>query len=163
MINNNDINRIMKFFRGAISTALVVSLVLGNIGSGMGIAYAKESEQIQTTEEKTAEEEKQQKLHTTAGVGRELDEILEEIDPYVLEKGFDDFLEKSAENYQKAEYLLPTIVGGLLRDGKADVTVLHSNDQWFGVTYKEDKPGVVAALQSMKDKGQYPDELWRSL
>lgn len=47
--------------------------------------------QIQTTEEKTAEEEKQQKLHTTAGVGRELDEILEEIDPYALEKGFDDF------------------------------------------------------------------------
>ena len=78
----------------------------------------------------------------------------------ILEKGFDDFLEKSAENYQKAEYLLPTIVGGLLRDGKADVTVLHSNDQWFGVTYKEDKPYVVAAIQGLVEEGVYPEKLF---
>jgi len=78
----------------------------------------------------------------------------------VLEKGFEDFLEKNAENYQKAEYLLPTIVGGLLRDDKAEVTVLHSNDQWFGVTYKEDKPYVVAAVRGLVDKGIYPEKLF---
>lgn len=78
----------------------------------------------------------------------------------ILEKGFADFLEKNAENYQKAEYLLPTIVGELLRDGKADVTVLHSNDQWFGVTYKEDKPYVVAAVRGLVDKGVYPEKLF---
>lgn len=78
----------------------------------------------------------------------------------ILEKGFVDFLEKNAENYQKAEYLLPTIVGELLRDGKADVTVLHSNDQWFGVTYKEDKPYVVAAVRGLVDKGVYPEKLF---
>lgn len=78
----------------------------------------------------------------------------------ILEKGFVDFLEKNAENYQKAEYLLPTIVGELLRDGEADVTVLHSNDQWFGVTYKEDKPYVVAAVRGLVDKGVYPEKLF---
>lgn len=78
----------------------------------------------------------------------------------ILEKGFSDFLMKSAENYQKAEYLLPTIVGGLLRDGKADVTVLHSNDQWFGVTYKEDKPYVVAAIRGLVERGVYPEKLF---
>lgn len=78
----------------------------------------------------------------------------------ILEKGFVDFLEKNAENYQKAEYLLPTIVGELLRDGKADVTVLHSNDQWFGVTYKEDKPYVVAAVRGLVDQGVYPEKLF---
>lgn len=78
----------------------------------------------------------------------------------ILEKGFADFLEKNAENYQKAEYLLPTIVGELLRDGKADVTVLHSNDQWFGVTYKEDKPYVVAAVRGLVDQGVYPEKLF---
>lgn len=78
----------------------------------------------------------------------------------VLEKGFEEFLEKNAENYQKAEYLLPTIVGGLLRDGKAEVTVLHSNDQWFGVTYKEDKPYVAASIRGLVDKGVYPEKLF---
>lgn len=78
----------------------------------------------------------------------------------ILEKGFSDFLAKCGDNYQKAEYLLPTIVGGLLRDGKADVTILHSNDQWFGVTYKEDKPYVVAAIRGLVEKGVYPEKLF---
>ena len=78
----------------------------------------------------------------------------------ILEKGFVDFLETSGENYQKAEYLLPTIVGGLLCDGKADVTVLHSNDQWFGVTYKEDKPYVVTAIRGLVEEGVYPEKLF---
>ncbi len=79
---------------------------------------------------------------------------------HILETGFAEFLEKSASNYQKAEYLLPTIVGGLLRSGEADVTVLKSNDQWFGVTYKEDKPYVVAAIRALVEKGVYPERLF---
>ena len=74
--------------------------------------------------------------------------------------GFEKFLEENAENYQKAEYLLPTIVGGLLRTGKADVTVLKSNDQWFGVTYKEDKPYVVDSIRELVDRGIYPEKLY---
>ena len=77
-----------------------------------------------------------------------------------LEAGFEKFLEENAEKYQKAEYLLPTIVGGLLRTGKADVTVLKSNDQWFGVTYKEDKPYVVDSIRELVDRGIYPEKLY---
>jgi len=78
----------------------------------------------------------------------------------ILELGFEKFLEENAEKYQKAEYLLPNIVGGLLRTGKADVTVLRSNDQWFGVTYKEDKPFVVSAIQGLMGNGVYPEKLF---
>ena len=73
----------------------------------------------------------------------------------ILENGFYDFLEKSADNYQKAEYLLPTIVGQLLKEGKADVKVLKSHDQWFGVTYKEDKEYVVASVKALVEAGLY--------
>ena len=78
----------------------------------------------------------------------------------ILEKGFAEFLEKSEENYQTVEYLLPTIVGGLPQDGKADVTVLQSKDKWFGVTYKEDKPFVVGAIGELIEQGVYPEKLF---
>lgn len=78
----------------------------------------------------------------------------------ILEDGFLNFLENNASNYQKAEYLLPTIVGGLLRSGEAEVTVLKSNDQWFGVTYKEDKPYVVKSIQALVENGVYPKRLF---
>lgn len=77
-----------------------------------------------------------------------------------LETGFAAFLETNAENYQKAEYLLPTIVGTLLKQGKADVKVLKSHDQWFGVTYREDKPFVVASIQHLVEEGTYPHKLF---
>ena len=78
----------------------------------------------------------------------------------ILEDGFLNFLENNASNYQKAEYLLPTIVGGLLRSGEAEVTVLKSNDQWFGVTYKEDKPYVVESIRALVESGVYPKHLF---
>lgn len=66
-----------------------------------------------------------------------------------------------ADDPIKGEYQLPTVVSGLLEQGKADVRVLHTQDQWHGVTYKEDKQDVVNALQAMKDQGFYPDRLWK--
>ena len=60
----------------------------------------------------------------------------------------------------KAEYLLPTIVGDLLYDGKAEVKVLQSHDKWFGVTYKEDKESVVASIIALIDEGVYPEKLF---
>jgi hypothetical protein len=59
----------------------------------------------------------------------------------------------------KAEYLLPTIIGELLKEGTVSVKVLKSEDQWFGVTYKEDRETVVEAVKSLIDKGIYPDKL----
>ncbi len=75
--------------------------------------------------------------------------------------GFPAFLDKAlAENPLKGEYFLPTVVSNLLSQHKARVKVLRSNDKWYGVTYKEDKPGVVAALAELREKGVYPAELW---
>ena len=48
----------------------------------------------------------------------------------------------------------------LLQEKKAEVTVLRSYDNWYGVTYKEDKENVMAALQKLKDEGRYPQKLW---
>lgn len=78
----------------------------------------------------------------------------------ILEKGFDQFLETHAEDYESAEYLLPTIVGALLKEEKAEVTVLKSHDEWFGVTYKEDKEAVVASVKGLVDAGVYPEKLF---
>lgn len=75
---------------------------------------------------------------------------------------FPAFLDKAlAENPLKAEYYLPTVVSQLLAEGKARVKVLTSHDRWYGVTYKEDKSTVVAAIEEMTRKGLYPDVLWQ--
>lgn len=60
----------------------------------------------------------------------------------------------------KCEYFLPFVVDELIREEKARVKVLTSADRWYGVTYKEDKPVVVKAIQELKDSGLYPEELW---
>ena len=78
----------------------------------------------------------------------------------VLEKGFDVFLEKLDPENLKGEYLLPTIIGDLLKEGKMRVEVRKSHDEWFGVTYKEDKPDVVAAIQKLIVDGVYPEKLF---
>ncbi|MDD6880826.1 MAG: sugar phosphate nucleotidyltransferase [Firmicutes bacterium] len=79
-----------------------------------------------------------------------------------LKERFPAFLDKAVvENPMKGEYFLPGVVDQLIQEGKAEVKVLNSMDRWYGVTYKEDKESVVDALQSMKDKGEYPDVLWK--
>lgn len=78
----------------------------------------------------------------------------------VLERGFEEFLADCQADYMKAEYLLPTIVGGLLHEGEAEVTVLQSKDKWFGVTYKEDKDAVVASVRNLIEEGVYPEKLF---
>ena len=73
-----------------------------------------------------------------------------------LKKQFSDFLTKEMpKNPLKAEYFLPSVVSSLLADNKATVQVLHSNDKWYGVTYKEDKATVVAAIAALKQRGIY--------
>lgn len=72
------------------------------------------------------------------------------------------FNEKVALNPMKAECLIPTEVDVLLKNKKATVKVLHSTDQWFGVTYKEDKPYVVESIKKLKEAGQYPKYLWKT-
>lgn len=60
----------------------------------------------------------------------------------------------------KAEYLLPVLVEQLLREEKISVKVLCSKDEWFGVTYKEDRETVVEAVKELIEKGMYPSVLY---
>ena len=79
-----------------------------------------------------------------------------------LEAGLPAFLDKAlTENPLKGEYLLPFTVDSLIKSGKARVKVLTSPDKWCGVTYKEDKEDVKNTLEAMKDKGLYPEKLWK--
>lgn len=82
----------------------------------------------------------------------------------VLEKGWLDFFKDTTpSNPLKAEYLLPTLIGGLLRTGSCTVKVLETNDKWFGVTYKEDKPVVVESFKKLIADGVYGEELYADL
>ena len=78
-----------------------------------------------------------------------------------IKRGFAAFLEEGlVKNPMKCEYFLPSVVTRLLEEEKATVKVLASVDKWYGVTYKEDKPVVVAAIKALKDSGVYPEKLW---
>ena len=75
---------------------------------------------------------------------------------------FPAFLDKTIkENPAKGEFFLPSVVSALIAEGKARVKVLRSADKWYGVTYKEDKPVVVAAIAGMTAGGLYPEVLWK--
>ena len=78
-----------------------------------------------------------------------------------LEKGFPEFLSGIREGDIKAEYLLPAMIDQAIRNKKATVRVLETRDKWFGVTYKEDKPSVVAAIRRLIDAGVYPEKLFQ--
>ena len=78
-----------------------------------------------------------------------------------IREGFPAFLEEGLKtNPMKCEYFLPAVVSRLVETDRAAVAVLKSADKWYGVTYKEDKPVVVEAIQKMKDEGRYPQHLW---
>ena len=77
----------------------------------------------------------------------------------MLEDGFTDFLQSLGDDAMKAEYLLPKIIDRLLKDKKAAVKLLETGDRWFGVTYKEDKPIVAAAIKALIEQGLYDDKL----
>ena len=76
-----------------------------------------------------------------------------------LKKGFRAFLESGEGDPLKKEYLLPTIIDGMIASGEADVHVLRSNDEWFGVTYREDRDAVRESIRRLIDKGIYTSPL----
>lgn len=104
------------------------------------------------------------------------DGTMEKLDPDTLVSmnfwGFTpDFIEELADGFRRflgnlsgcettAEYLLPTIVDGLLKEDRVELTVLQSNDRWFGVTYQEDVPYVKQAIADLVARGVYPEKLF---
>ena len=77
-----------------------------------------------------------------------------------LADDFKDFLVNVEEGDLKSEYLLPNIVDKLLKEERANVKVLETQDRWFGVTYKEDKETVQEAFRELIADGVYAEKLW---
>ena len=67
---------------------------------------------------------------------------------------------KENVNVPKSEFLIPIVVDELVNQGKATMKILNTDSVWFGVTYKEDKPGVVKALKELVNKGVYKEGLY---
>ena len=77
-----------------------------------------------------------------------------------LAEDFKYFLDNVEEGDLKSEYLLPNIVDKLLKEERANVKVLETQDRWFGVTYKEDKETVQDAFRELIADGVYAEKLW---
>lgn len=75
------------------------------------------------------------------------------------EESFSNFLTENMSNL-KSEFFIPLIVNELIQDKKASVEVLDTPSKWFGVTYPNDRPDVVAKIQSLVDAGEYPAKLF---
>ena len=78
----------------------------------------------------------------------------------VLESGFKKFLAKTKPEELKKEYLLPTVVDNMIKEGTAQVAVLKTHDTWFGVTYQEDKEKVMESFKELVRKGIYKEQLF---
>ena len=79
-----------------------------------------------------------------------------------IEARFAGFLEENLPvSPLKCEYFLPNVPDRLIREGRGTVRVLPTREKWYGVTYRDDMPRVRDAIREMKQKGLYPDELWR--
>lgn len=76
-----------------------------------------------------------------------------------LEEEFINFIERSAGD-PNAELDIPTSMDVYVKKGDINIQVLMTEEKWFGVTYREDRPFVVRSLQDMVDKGIYPEKLW---
>jgi hypothetical protein len=78
------------------------------------------------------------------------------------ERDFPRFLDKNLpDNPLKCEYLLPSEIDAQLRKGSCDVKVLESLDTWYGITYRDDRHGVMKAIGELHAKGIYPAPLWQ--
>ena len=76
-----------------------------------------------------------------------------------LESEFKKFIGLNASNI-KSEYYIPSIVSHQMNNKLASFKVLEATDQWFGVTYQEDKPLVINNIKELTGQGKYPEKLW---
>ncbi len=77
----------------------------------------------------------------------------------LLETKFQEFLAAKGTE-PKSECYIPMVVDELIKEGKADVRMLATASEWFGVTYREDKPLVMESIRRLIDAGEYPERLW---
>jgi hypothetical protein len=77
----------------------------------------------------------------------------------LMSEHFPKWLEANAAN-PKAEWYIPFVVDELIQESRIDVEVLPTDSAWFGVTYREDKPAVTAAIRALVNAGEYPERLF---
>lgn len=77
-----------------------------------------------------------------------------------IEKNFAPYLDRNKDNLLTCEYLIPILTEELVSRSEVEVKVLPTSSVWYGITYKEDKPKVVASLAKLMDEGEYPEGLW---
>ena len=76
-----------------------------------------------------------------------------------LEREFGVFLHQRGAD-EKAEFYIPSVVNALISARQARLKVLRTPDAWFGITYREDRPAVVAGIGRLIERGEYPKQLW---
>lgn len=173
----NFLSDTQSFSRGRLNMAMVgfqLKNTVSEHGSvSRGICTVDDDGYLQGIDEKTDIVSRRDGIYFTEDDG----ESYEELDPNTIvsmniwgfpeeilkymEIGFRDFLNKDIQkNPLKAEFYLPTVVETLLDQNKARVRVLRSNDKWYGVTYKEDKEGVVNAIRRKIRERSYPEDLY---
>ena len=79
----------------------------------------------------------------------------------LCEELFKAFLEKSGQEL-KSEFYIPFAANAFVESGRGQIRVLPTSAKWFGVTYKEDAPGVQASITAMVENGEYPPKLWNN-
>ena len=77
-----------------------------------------------------------------------------------IEDGFPKFFDNNKDNLLTTEYLIPDVLSNLIKNNKASTKVIPTSANWYGVTYKEDTPGVKKAIQNLVDNHEYNDNLW---
>lgn len=79
----------------------------------------------------------------------------------LLEQDFLEFYKNNVNNLLRCEYFLPNVVCNNSKKGNIVFKALKTTSKWMGVTYKEDKEVVVEGINSLIEKGEYPDKLWQ--
>ena len=163
---------------GAVYDYCMVSYLLKNTVSengtvSRGVCVVNPDGTLHSVTERTGIETYEGGIRCTALVGEGTDDLPVEAPVSMNLWGFGkSFLDEAdrrfagwlrenlPKNPLKCEYFLPTVASELIDEGKAAVTVLKSTDKWYGVTYREDKPTVVAAIAQKTQEGLYPEDLW---
>ena len=78
----------------------------------------------------------------------------------LIEAEFPNFINQNKQNILTSEFLIPDLIEKSIKNYICQVKVLNTTAKWYGVTYKEDKPEVVAAIKGMISSMEYPDKLW---
>ena len=77
-----------------------------------------------------------------------------------LENQFNDFIRENALD-PKIEFVIPNVINQLINDDKVQVKVISSDEQWFGMTYPEDRAQVKERIAQIVETGSYPESLWK--